>query len=480
MSAPPPVLADFVRLFVRYPLRWIVPAAVVTTSVAAYAFLKPPTWEAVLTLVVRGDAIGAGDALGRFRDLTEMKKLEETLLETAKSRASLQAALTAVGPGPDAKNTGPFPSPQDVDDLAGAVTIVPPKGSEFGTTEMLYLQVQDRTPQRACALAEAVAAQMFDRFQRLRDERAGSVVQELEKAVELARAERDKSVQTLGEFERRIGGDLAELRNLEQQGSGDGDVRKLTVELENELRQAEQAVRNLRELKALLEPAQLDPTKLLATPNRLLESQPALRRLKDGLIDAQLRTSQLLGSMSHEHPLVRAALDNEQEVRRRLHDELTAAMTGIATELGPAEALVRDRSERLAAARARLDRLASVRAEYSALNAENQHHARQLEQAEKQLLDARAAQAGAAAANLVAQIGAAEAGSKPLGPGKTTLLLLGVVGGLVVGAGCLLLTAAPPRRSGADHAEPPSPPVWWISGKPNVEHPAPTASQGAV
>ena len=42
-------------------------------------------------------------------------------------------------------------------------------------------------------------------------------------------------------------------------------------------------------------------------------------------------------------PLVRAALDNEQEVRNRLHAELTAAMTGIETELTPAEALVRDR-----------------------------------------------------------------------------------------------------------------------------------------
>jgi uncharacterized protein involved in exopolysaccharide biosynthesis len=480
MSASPPVIADFVRLFVRHPLRWIVPAVVVAAGVTAYAFLKPPTWQAVLTLVVRGEANGAGDALGRFRDLTEMKKLEETLLETAKSRASLQAALTTVGPSPDAKNPAAFPTPQDVDDLADSVEIVPPKGSEFGTTEMLYLKVKDRTPERACALAEAVAAQMFERFQKLRDDRAGSIVQELEKAVELARAERDKSMQTLGEFERRIGGDLAELRNLEQLGSGDGDVRKLTIELENELRQAEQAVRSLRELKALLEPAQLDPTKLLATPNRLLESQPALRRLKDGLVDAQLRTSQLLGSMSTEHPLVRAALDSEQEVRRRLHDELTAAMTGIATELGPAEALVRDRSDRLAAAKARLDRLASVRAEYSALNAENQHNARQLEQAEKQLLDARAARAGANAASLVAEIGSADAGSKPVGPGKTTLLLLGVVGGLVVGAGCLLLTVTPPSRDSIDPVAPPTPPVWWISGKPNVEQSTTGRSPAAV
>lgn len=473
MQTAPPMLSDLIRLFVRYPLRWLLPAVVVASCTAGYALVKPPTWQATLALVVRGEANGNLDGPGRFRALTEMKTLEETLLELAKSRAALTAALVKVGSPPGEPLAGDWPTPQDIDDLAGAVEFAPPKGAEFGATEVFYLKVKARTAERACALADAVADEMLQRFRRLRDDKAGSVVAELQQAYELAKQQRTESVRTLGQFEGHVGGDLAELRNLDQQGTGDSDVRKLSNELESELRQAEQAVRNLRELKTLLEPAQEDPSKLLATPNRLLESQPALRRLKDGLVDAQLRTSQLLGNLLTEHPLVRSALDNEQEVRNRLHAELTAAMTGIETELAPAQALLLDRQTRLAASRARLDRLASLRAEYSALNAENQHRTRQLEQAEKQLLDAQAARAGAEATSLVARVGEPDAGSKPIGPGKTMLLLLGVVGGLVVGVGCLLLTVPQPVQQPV-RVDPPNngppndgPPSFWAHGEPN-------------
>ena len=46
---------------------------------------------------------------------------------------------------------------------------------------------------------------------------------------------------------------------------------------------------------ALLKQAEADPTALVAAPCRLLDSQPALRRLKDGLVDSQLRTANLQG-----------------------------------------------------------------------------------------------------------------------------------------------------------------------------------------
>jgi succinoglycan biosynthesis transport protein ExoP len=110
---------------------------------------------------------------------------------------------------------------------------------------------------------------------------------------------------------------------------------------------------------------------------------------------------------------------------------------------------VKDRQARLTKARERLDYLASLRAEYSSLNAETQSRTRQLETAEKQLVDARAAQAGAAATSLVSRIDSPTAGSRPLGPGKTTIIGAGCVGGLLLGAGLLLLTVTPPTRPAA-------------------------------
>ena len=56
--------------------------------------------------------------------------------------------------------------------------------------------------------------------------------------------------------------------------------------------------------------------------NRLLDSQPALRRLKDGLVDAQLRTAALQGRMSAEHPEVISAKEAETQVAARVHAEL--------------------------------------------------------------------------------------------------------------------------------------------------------------
>lgn len=452
MHTSPPVLADFLRLFIRHPLRWLVPAMLVAAAVSGYAAVKPDAWESSLTLVVRAEASGNQEMPGRFRQLSDMKTLQETFLELAKSRPVSSAALQQVGPPPAADTVvaGDWPTPQDVDDLSDSLKLVPPKGAEFGATEVLYLKIRAASADRANALTEAVAARTLEQFQKVRDEKARSIVVELERAVEIARGERNDGVRELGRYEARVGGDLAELRNLEQLGSGDGDVRRLTVELESEVRQSAAQIGQLRELLTLLQDAARDPSKLLATPNRLLESQPALRRLKDGLVDAQLRTSQLRGSMSNVHPLVRAAVDAEEEVRSRLHEEIVAAQSGVESELNAAEKLEQERRERLEAVHDRLDRLAGLRAEYSALFAENQQRARQLEQAEKQLAEARAAQAGAAASSLIGVIGRPDVGSKPVGPSRKILFAAAVAGGLCVGAGWLLLTTVPPVP-GASH-----------------------------
>jgi succinoglycan biosynthesis transport protein ExoP len=46
-------------------------------------------------------------------------------------------------------------------------------------------------------------------------------------------------------------------------------------------------------------------------------------------LDAQLRTAQLLGTMSPIHPQVVAAREAEQEIRRHLRSELTVAIRGV-------------------------------------------------------------------------------------------------------------------------------------------------------
>ena len=72
-----------------------------------------------------------------------MKTSQETILELTKSRTVIEQALSKVGPANGASSEG-WPSVNDVEALQDAIKISPPKGAEFGKTEVFYLKVQNR------------------------------------------------------------------------------------------------------------------------------------------------------------------------------------------------------------------------------------------------------------------------------------------------------------------------------------------------
>lgn len=444
----PPSAKQFARILVVHPKRWLVPTLVVGLLAAAYAVVRPPTWEASQALIVRNEAANNQQGPGKFNHTDEMKTVQETILEVAKSRGVLGAALRAVGPPTTNKtNQGAWPAGRDVVQLREAVKLVPPKGAEFGKTEVFYLHVGDHDRDRALALNLAICDRLQARFQELRDAKAQSMIEELVKTVDLARADLEESTRRLTATEAEVGSDLAELRILHDATSGDSALRRTITEIRNELRQIRATGQASRQLLALLREAQEDPGKLVATPNRLLQSQPALRRLKEGLIDAQIRTAGLKGTMSDEHPLVRSAKHSEKEIRRDLYDELAIAVRGLQLELQlntDREAMLQ---RQLAKALDRLSRLASLRATYSNQVAETRHRAGLLEKAERNLAEARAAHAGAKASSLMGRIDAPDAGIQPVGPSRAGIVLIGIAGGLLTGFGVLVLTVQSPRAS---------------------------------
>lgn len=437
---PPQTPADVARLFMVHYRRWLIPAICIAALAAGYAVVKDNTWEATQALMVRDEAAGKLASPGKFSGLTEMKLTQETILEVLKSRAVLTGALRDVGPPAAHGKNKPWPTAEDVAALADQIKLVPPKGAEFGTTEILYLQVRDRSRSRALALAKALCRHLQSRLSALRHNKAQSMIAELEQQVHVARADLDKASRELGQLEAEVGSDLAELRVLHESTSPDSDLRRRLVELENELRQARLAHRNNEELLHLLIESQQDANKLLATPNRLLESQPALRRLKDGLVDAQLRTAALLGSMSERHPLVQAALAAEAEVRKHLHDELDAAIRGLEVELRLSADRTTALDAQLQALRARLARLAALRTPYANLVAEVRNRVRLLEEAERNLSEARASLAAAHSASQVTQVEDPHLGTRPVGPSRAAIVLGGGLAGLAVGLGLVLLT----------------------------------------
>ena len=442
---------EFIHILaIRWKL-WALPAAIVSLAVAVYAFTYSNTWEASQALIVRNEAASNNRELGKFAQPDDMKTVQETILEIAHSRSVISAALKQVGPSADCKNAETWPTDRDIDACRKLIKLVPPKGAEFGKTEVFYLTVRDNDRTRAVALNEAIYDNLRASFQQLRDSKANSMVAELSKTVSLAKADLNESTTRLTATETNVGADLAELRSMQDVGSSDSALRRNAEEIRNQLRETKTAEKTNAELLVVLREAQNDPGRLIATPNQLLESQPGLKRLKDGLIDAQLNTAKLLGTRSADHPLVVSARYSEEEIGRHLHDELALAIRGLDVQVQMNSDKQKLLEEQFATVTKRLNRLAEIRASYETQVAENRNRTTLAERAEQNLAEARASVAGAKATSLISRIDAPDTGATPIGPGRAIIALGGILGGLITGLGMVFL--ALPQKSPATSKE---------------------------
>jgi uncharacterized protein involved in exopolysaccharide biosynthesis len=209
--------------------------------------------------------------------------------------------------------------------------------------------------------------------------------------------------------------------------------------MENELRQATTEERRRHEWYKVLVEARSNPEQLLSLPS-FTEVMPTLSKLKDSLLASQVQTAQLLGNMTAEHPHVRAAKASQAEITRHFEIELTSALR--AAELD--WRLAAERVERLKTAipemRGRLDRLASLRSEYSRRYNEVENRTKLMNEAQRELVDARAVQTSAEVASLITRVDTPLTGPRPQGPGKTVIMASGVAGGMIIGLGVLLLS----------------------------------------
>jgi polysaccharide biosynthesis transport protein len=444
--------ADVFTILRHYPRRWMIPAAVVALVAAAYAITKPTTWEASQALIVRDEAMGAAARPGKFQQPDEMKTVQETILELARSRTVLRAALAEIGPDSKHDASKSWPTEGAVSALAGIVKLTPPKGAEFGKTEIFYLRVEAESSSRAVQLASAICKQLHARSQELRDQKAGGLVAELTKTVELAKADLTATTSDLTKIESRVGSDLGELRVLDDVGGGDSPLRRSINEMELELRQAKQAIDANEELLSLLKNSKTDTSSLVAAPTRLLEAQPVLRRLKDGMVDAQIRTAQLSGNMSEAHPLVLAAKISEGEIGDHVRYELDSAIRGSEIELRLSHDRADALEKQLVDSRARLSNLAAMRADYANVVAERNRRVDILKTAEQQLSEARASQAAARTTSIITAIDGPVSADHPAGPGKASLAAAGGFGGLILGLAIVFLTVHSVPSAAAEQA----------------------------
>jgi uncharacterized protein involved in exopolysaccharide biosynthesis len=440
-------LAQFVSLLVRHPLRWLLPTIACTAAAVVFALLRWPTWEATQTLRLRPATSINADALVPGDDTQRMRAMQETVLELLHSRAVVEAVLKEVGPPVDRKAEAPWPTAREISDFSDSVRLAPPDGLEFGRSELLYLSARAADRARAKALCQSASERLIERYRQVRSEKADNLCVELDEVVALARADLEHTSQKLAEIEKQVGTDLGELRTLNETPGSDSALQRTATEIRSELRQARAAQNDNRRLVGVLEAAQRDPGRLLAAPAALLDSQPALGRLKEGLIDAQLNTATMKGRMSEAHPLVVAAAEAENEIGRHLHGEIGIALRAVRADLQLQDERIALLEEREQQAARRLARLAELRAQYGHLADETRHRTELLQRAQQQRAEARAMRAGAATGSPLWALDAPQTGPDPLGPGRTVIALAGLIGGSIVGLGILLLTTAPPARS---------------------------------
>jgi len=432
--------ADLLHTLVKTRRTWGFAAVACTALAVVYALFMSRYWEATQGLVVRQEAAGAvGARPGKFNDLYEMRTFQETLLEVAKSRHVLEATVRVVDElGDDAEVNA-----ATIDQLRRHIQMTPPGGAEFGKTEVFYLTAEDTDRDRAIRLVAELCNQVDSRLRELRQQRAEGMLAELAEQQAVTAAALDEQTKLLEEFEASVGPDLGELRMLHSAFGGQSDLREQLVSLERDLRTAETKINDGHQLIAQLRAAQSEPQRLVATPNSLLASQPALQRLKDGLVDAQLATARLRGVRSDIHPLVIAAVESESRIRKDLFGELGSAIHSAEAELELDESRRDDLARRLDNVRQRLSNLAEHRAEYSNRVAAVEQCRNLLEEARKQHSEAVAAASAAKTASLVTRIDKPQTGPYPAGPSRASVVLLGTIGGLGLGLGWVFLTLGP-------------------------------------
>jgi succinoglycan biosynthesis transport protein ExoP len=442
MNHPEPSTANpgtIITTLTRRWYLWIVPTVLATLAALAYAKWHEPQWRASQALLVRDEAGSETDRQGRFVNIEAMQTFQETIHEVARNHAVVDSTLCELGPPSEYKQPNIWPTDRDIEDAQDAVRVEAPGGAEFGRTEVIHLSVTVAGRERALAFCQALCDKLDERMRRLRNDKAQGMIAELDRSAEMAQNNLAAATVRLQSLERKVGSDLGELRVLSEVGAGESNLRSSLNQLEAELRDANATLRSRQQQKKLLQESKDNPLRLLATPSHLLDTQSALRRLKEGLVDAQLRTAELASTLNQDHPRMRAARNAEDGIRREMHAELDLALKALAADLEVSEDRVASLERQLDGVRGRLDQLADLRAEYGNLVSEVRQRTNLVEKARADLTEAQASRSAAETASLLTRIDAPRVGDNPVGPSRKMIVLGGFAGGLATGLGLVFL-----------------------------------------
>ncbi len=406
-------------------------------AAGAWAYMNPGNWTASQSLVVRDDLLGDSFKPGRFNSLESMKAAQETIFHIARKPEVIRAAIRECGRSNEISN-------EEIEQYQRFISIVAPNGGEFGKTEVFVLRVREKSVEQAEFLIESLTSEIESHLQIVRTSLMASMQAELASNVARTSEHYADLVKEIQKVEESVGADLGSLRGLIDPNSGAGDLQRSLEQIRLEIRSAENdRERVARQLDLVRLAMQQSSGEYLTTSNDLLELQPVLKRLNDGLIDSRLSLSLAMGKYDSGHPLVENAKTAASQTLDQIRSVLDSTEQGLVSQLAMYEQKVARLFEAEKVCANRLIEIGKLRVTYKSLSDELTKRGDSLAKTRTELAEIQALAESAEEVSLITRVGEPQTGTRPDGISKRAMVFAGMLGGLMIGIGLVVLRGGP-------------------------------------
>ncbi|MFT5303705.1 MAG: succinoglycan biosynthesis transport protein ExoP [Mariniblastus sp.] len=429
----------------RYKVLLIAPAALgFLLSVVYVLLLRPQTWSARQSIIVRDDLLGQSYKPGRFDSMESMKSAQETILELARNPQVIRGALTQLGPVKSRflGNSDSWPDDETIEDVQGSINISAPNGEEFGTTETIVLSTKASTRERSGQFIELLLAEIISKADEVRSLRLQSMVQELSHSHLAAAAALKESQDKLREMDLELGADVGAMLNLSGSEPSDSMIKRDMSQLKIEKRNTETQLESLNSVLDQLILASSNPEKSVSISGELIRYQPALEGLKNELIKTQRKFAEMVSKYNLPHPSLLAAKTEFESMKNQMFLELEGSIAGLEKEKESTESRLARLKADLLALDGRLKNLGSKRAERVALEAELKQRTEFASKSQSDLGEIQGL-AISGGGELLTRVDQPQVSTRPDGPGEKIVVIAGMLGGFMLGLGVILLVAPP-------------------------------------
>ena len=424
----------------KYRALWMIPTALCTILAVMVALFAPKTYMARQTLVIRDDMVGTMFKPGRFDSMDSMKSAQETILEISRRPQVIRKALEQLGP-PHGTARRTWPSDLTIERTQGKIQISAPNGAEFGRTEAIVLSVKESSKQRAAKFIEVLLDEIETNLREFRALRFKSMGEELAQGTLVAKHAYEKAATELQGFENRFGADLGTLRSLNDSLTGSNALSGPLTEMMAERRAALAEVDLAQKQLDLLLEVQKDPTMLVTASQELLQLQPTLTSLIEGLNKALLRLSKNNGRYSENHPQVQSDRREIEDIKLKMHAELGSSIRSLQSQLSLRNQRYERLNEKIADYESRLGNLGKNRVEYQQLTEDVKKKQEIYGKSESQLAEIQSLGAAAYNVSLLTRVDKPQVAFNPVGPTKRMIVFGGMAAGLLIGLGLVIFFA---------------------------------------